>query len=313
MTNKEQKLMTNKWLFEGDVSIQYQTHRDLLGVDRPDLKARIETEGWGKHLLSKRNENGHWGLKFYQPKWTSTHYTLLDLKNLAISNDCKSIIQTLEIILKENKAPDGGILPIGEMQKSDMCINGMALNYFSYFGVNQSELESIVNIILSQQLSDGGFNCRLNRSGAKHSSLHTTISVLEGILEYRKNNYTYRLAELKKVERESQEFILQHCLYKSDKTGNVIDNRYLRFTYPTRWRYDILRALDYFQFAGSLYDNRMQDAVEVLLKKQNKECAWNLQANHPGNFHFHMEEVGKPSRWNTLRALRVLKHFQISN
>lgn len=313
MTNKEQKLMTNKWLFEGDVSIQYQTHRDLLGVDRPDLKARIETEGWGKQLLSKRNENGHWGLKFYQPKWTSTHYTLLDLKNLAISNDCKSIIQTLEIILKENKAPDGGILPIGEMQKSDMCINGMALNYFSYFGVNQSELESIVDIILSQQLSDGGFNCRLNRSGAKHSSLHTTISVLEGILEYRKNNYTYRLAELKKVERESQEFILQHCLYKSDKTGNVIDNRYLRFTYPTRWRYDILRALDYFQFAGSLYDNRMQDAVEVLLKKQNKECAWNLQANHPGNFHFHMEEVGKPSRWNTLRALRVLKHFQISN
>ncbi|MCK5169716.1 MAG: hypothetical protein KAQ75_07550, partial [Bacteroidales bacterium] len=189
----------------------------------------------------------------------------------------------------------------------------MALNYFSYFGVNQSELESIVNIILSQQLSDGGFNCRLNRSGAKHSSLHTTISVLEGILEYRKNNYTYRLAELKKVERESQEFILQHCLYKSDKTGNIIDNRYLRFTYPTRWRYDILRALDYFQFAGSLYDHRMQDAVEVLLKKQNKECAWNLQANHPGNFHFHMEEVGKPSRWNTLRALRVLKHFQISN
>ncbi len=301
------------WLLQGDVSIQYQTHRDLLGVDRLDLQKRIQTEGWGKQYLSKRNENGHWGLRFYQPKWTSTHYTLLDLKNLEISKDCKPILQTIEIILMENNAPDGGILPIGEMQISDMCINGMALNYFSYFGVNQSEIESIVDIILSQQLSDGGFNCRLNRSGAKHSSLHTTISVLEGILEYRKNNYTYRLNELLMAERESQEFILQHCLFKSDNTGNIIDSKYLRFSYPTRWRYDILRALDYFQFAGVEYDKRMQDAIDVLLKKRNKENIWNLNANHSGSIHFQMENVGKPSKWNTLRALRVLKHFQVSN
>jgi len=298
-----------EWLLQGDVSIQYQTYRDILDEERIDLKNRIETEGWGKQYLEKRNENKHWGLKFYQPKWTSTHYTLLDIKNLGISKNCSLILETIEMILKENKSPDGGILPIGEMKISDMCINGMCLNYFSYFNVDQSELESIVDIIHSQQLADGGFNCRLNRSGAKHSSLHTTISVLEGILEYRKCDYTYRIKELIKVEQESQEFILQHCLFKSDNTGKVIDNRYLKFPYPARWRYDILRSLDYLQFAGADFDKRMQDAIDVLIKKKNKENTWNLNANHTGQVHFQMEKVGKPSRWNTLRALRVLKHF----
>ena len=301
------------WLLTGDISIQYQTYRDLLGEERKEFKNRIEFEGWGKRILEKRNENKHWGLRFYQPKWTSTHYTLLDLKNLGISKNCKPILETIEMILRENKAPDGGILPIGEMRISDMCINGMALNYFSYFGVDQGELKSIIDNILSQQLADGGFNCRLNRSGAKHSSLHTTISVLEGILEYRKSSYTYRLSELLKVEQESHEFILQHCLFKSDKTGKVIDNRYLRFPYPTRWRYDILRSLDYFQFANVRFDSRMQEAMNVILKKRNKEDTWNLNANHPGQVHFQMEKVGKPSRWNTLRALRVLNHFQVRN
>lgn len=301
------------WLLTGDISIQYQTYRDLLGEEREELKSRIEFEGWGKRILEKRNENKHWGLRFYQPKWTSTHYTLLDLKNLGISKNCKPILETIEMILRENKAPDGGILPIGEMRISDMCINGMALNYFSYFGVDQGELKSIIDNILSQQLADGGFNCRLNRSGAKHSSLHTTISVLEGILEYRKSSYTYRLSELLKVEQESHEFILQHCLFKSDKTGKVIDNRYLRFPYPTRWRYDILRSLDYFQFANVRFDSRMQEAMNIILKKRNKEDTWNLNANHPGQVHFQMEKVGKPSRWNTLRALRVLNHFQVRN
>lgn len=297
------------WLLQGDVSIQYQTYRDLLGEEREDLKNRIDKEGWGNQFLSKRNENGHWGLKFYQPKWTSTHYTLLDLKNLGISKSCKPILETLEMILNENKALDGGILPIGEMQISDMCINGMCLNYFSYFNVNQSKIESIADNILSQQLSDGGFNCRLNRSGAKHSSLHTTISVLEGIREYHRNNYTYRLDELLKVEKESQVFLLEHRLFKSDKTDKIIDKRFTNLPYPSRWRYDILRALDYFRIADVKYDERMQDAIDIIIKKRNKDYTWKLQANHPGNFHFHMEEVGKPSRWNTLRAIRVLYHL----
>ncbi len=309
MNNKE----IISWLLKGDVSIQYQVYRDLLGEERKDLKSRIEFEGWGKQFLLLRNEDGHWGKSFYQPKWTSTHYTLLDLKNLEISNQCKSIKETIQIILTQNKVEDGGIHPIGSTKNSDLCINGMALNYCSYFKANEKDIESIIDFIISHQMKDGGFNCRINRTGAKHSSLHTTISVLEGIHEYKINGYTYRIEELTKAEQESQEFVLQHCLFKSDKTGNIIDNRFLRIPYPTRWRYDILRALDYFQFASVNYDKRMQDAIDVLLKKRNKEDTWNLNANYPGNVHFQMEKVGKPSRWNTLRALRVLKHFQVRN
>ena len=235
---------------------------------------------------------------------------MLDLKNLGISNNCKPIKQTLDIIIKNNKNEnDGGIHPIGTVKKSDVCINGMALNYLSYFKTPEKHLKSIVDFLLSQRMVDGGFNCQLNRKGAKHSSLHTTISVLEGIFEYKTNQYTYRLNELLKAEIDSREFILEHKLFKSDKTGEIISKKMLTLSYPSRWRYDILRALDYFQSAKIEYDERIDDAIDILLKKRNKENTWNLQGNHPGQTHFEMEKVGKQSRLNTLRALRVFRHF----
>lgn len=296
-----------QWLLEGDVSIQFQTHRDLLGEFRPDLQASIEHAGWGARLLSYRHPNGHWGQAFYQPKWISTHYTVLDLKNLGIAPTCAPIRETLDMILKEEKGPDGGLRPIGSTQRSDVCINGMALNYLSYFRMPELEMQSVVDFLLSQHMADGGFNCQLNRKGAHHSSLHSTISVLEGILEYTRNGYTYRLAELQEAKRQSEEFILQHRLYKSDKTGAIIDSRMLHLCYPGRWKYDILRALDYFQEAKATFDPRMGDALEVLLYKRKKDGRWNLPAHHPGQLHFEMEQVGQPGRWNTLRALRVFK------
>ena len=307
MTDKE----IINWLLEGDVSTQYQVHRDLIDTEKHNLKRQIEKIGWGEKFLSKRKPNSHWGQKFYQPKWISTHYTILDLKNLGVSKDCIPIKQTLDMVIEEEKANDGGILGIGPENLSDVCVNGMALNYFCYFETDEKKLKPIVDFILSQNMSDGGFNCRSNRSGAKHSSLHTTLSILEGILEYKNNNYTYRIKELLNAEKQSREFILEHRLFKSDKTGEIIDKKMLNLSYPSRWRYDILRALDYFQFAKVDYDERMKDATEILLKKRTKENVWKLQANHPGQFHFHMEEVGKPSRWNTLRALRVLKYIKV--
>jgi hypothetical protein len=300
------------WLLEGDVSIKYQVYRDLLNIERPDLKTRISTEGWGARFLSLRNDNCHWGRAFYQPKWISTHYTLLDLKNLAISNDKKEIRQTLNIVVRENKSFDGGIDPTKGKSPSDACICGMFLNYASYFKTDENDLKSVVDFILSQQLKDGGFNCHLNRTGATHSSLHTTISVLEGFLEYSQRGYTYRLSELKKAGKEAEEFVLEHRLYKSSRTGETIDQKMLMLSYPSRWRYDILRALDYFQFAGVESDNRMTDALEVLIKKQRTDKKWPLQAKHSGQIHFDMEPVGNGSRWNTLRALRVLSHFGLT-
>jgi hypothetical protein len=300
---------TIEWLLDSDVSIQYQVYRDLLNVDRPDLKVRISKEGWGAKFLACRNKNGHWGLGFYQTKWISSHYSLLDLKNLSIDNHQKDIQETIHKIIKENKAVDGGINPARSLLKSDVCVNGMFLNYASYFQTSENDLKSVVDFIISQQLPDGGFNCHLNRIGARHSSLHTTISIVEGILEYAQQGYTYRLDELKKMEKESVEFILEHKLFKSHRTGEIIDKRMLMLSYPSRWRYDILRALDYFQCASVGYDPQMKDALEVLMKKQRTDKKWPLQARHSGQTHFDMEPAGQASRWNTLRALRVLKHF----
>ncbi|MFY9150784.1 MAG: hypothetical protein WAO52_02125 [Prolixibacteraceae bacterium] len=300
-----------QWLLDGDVSIQYQVYRDLLNIDKPKLQNRIATEGWGQILLSKRQSNGHWGRGFYQPKWISSHYTLLELKNLAISPSVPEIRLTVEKILAEEKSADGGINPSSGTIHSDVCVNGMFLNYASYFTAPETDLKSVIDFLAGQQLGDGGFNCHSNRKGAVHSSLHTTLSVLEGFLEYSRNGYNYRIDDLLRMENESREFILQHHLFKSDKTGRVIDPKMTRFSYPCRWRYDVLKALDYFQDARIPYDNRMDEALELLLKKRNTEQKWLLQAKHPGRTHVEMETPGKAGRWNTLRALRVLKHFNI--
>jgi len=297
------------WLLEGDVSIQYQVHRDLLATEKPHLRDRIATEGWGAQFLSFRKKEGHWGQRFYQPKWISTHYTILDLKNLAISQNNNEIRQSISQVIQKLKGPDGGIFPIGTEKKSDVCVNGMFLNYASYFGTEEDKLKSIVDFLLSEHMKDGGFNCNSNNKGAIHSSLHSTISVLEGILEYAKNGYGYRLEDLQEAEDDSRTFILQHRLFRSDRTGDIIDKKMLLLSYPSRWKYDILRALDYFQFAGINYDPQMQDALDVLMKKRRKDNKWPVQAKHPGQTHFEMEKTGGPSRWNTLRAMRVLKHF----
>jgi hypothetical protein len=302
-----------QWLLQGDVSIQYQVYRDLLGINKTALRKRIITEGWGRQLLSCRLQTGHWGLGFYQPKWTSSHYTLLDLKNLCIPANIPEIAETLDLIFNNEKGKDGGLNPGRERGNSDVCINGMALNYGSYFGVEEEKLQSIVDFIISQHMKDGGFNCRLNRRGAVHSSLHTTISVLEGILEYKRNGYTYGGNTLQKMAEESLEFILMHRLFKSDKTGEIIDNRMLSFSWPCRWYYDIFRALDYFQDARVPYDSRMDDALQILIKKRTKDQKWLLQGKHTGKTHVDMEKAGKESRWNTLRALRILQYFGIDD
>lgn len=302
------------WLLKGDVAIQYQVYRDLLGIERKDLQERIANEGWGKRFLDKRKSNGHWGTSFYQSKWISTHYTLLDLRHLNLAPDNPLVQQTIAMVLATLKAEDGGI-KLGPSTKvhSDVCVNGMFLNYASYFKSEEQPLKSIIDSLLHLIMSDGGFNCLAEREGTQHSSLHTTLSVLEGLNEFKKAGHTYRKKEIENAEKSGREFMLQHHLFLSDKTGEIISKNFLKLSYPGRWKYDILRALDYLQYAHVQWDERMQEAIEVILKKKNKSNTWNLQAPHPGMVHFVMEPTGAPSRWNTLRALRVLKQYKINN
>lgn len=300
------------WLLEGDISIQYLVHKNLLDTEEQELKQlqlRISTEGYGKQFLDLQKDNGHWGYGFYQPKWISSHYTLLDLKNLCVL-PTPGIMKCLDLILKENTCSyDGGINPSREVKESDICINGMFFDYACYFGIEEEKLKPVVDFFVSQQLPDGGYNCRKNRSGAHHSSLHSTISCLEGIREYRRNGYTYRLDELLKQETEATLFILKHHLYKSDHTGEVINKGMTMLSYPSRWKFDVLRGMYYFASIDYPYDQRMADAIELIKSKKRKDGTWPIQAKHPGKIHFEMERPTQPSRMNTYRALRVLKVY----
>jgi hypothetical protein len=297
------------WLLGGDVSIRYQVRRDLGGVDDRRLQARIAQEGWGARFLACRNPDGSWGQRFYQPKWISSHYTLLDLRTLEMAPDQALVRESIHKIALEEKCPDGGIGPGRTPRLSDVCVNGMYLNYASWFGEPESSLRSIVDFILGQRMGDGGFNCMKNRSGAIHSSLHSTLSVLEGIREYAANGYSYRLAELQAAAAAGREFMLRHRLFKSDHTGEVIRKDFLQFSFPPRWKFNILRALDYFRAVDAPWDERMADALAVVWSRRRPDGRWTLPAAHPGQVHFRMEKTGQPSRWNTLIALRVLRTY----
>lgn len=302
-----------EWLLQGDISIQYQVHRDLLDTDMAEIQNRISEEGWGKAFLSRRKSDGHWGKSFYQPKWISTHYTLLDLRNLNLAPDHSLIQSSIERILDTSGTNDGGIrLGPSTSQRSDVCVNGMFLNYASYFKTAENRLRSVVDALLHEIMPDGGFNCRSTRSGATHSSLHSTISVLEGLFEFTKAGYKYRNDDIIKALKNAEEFILLHRLFLSDRTGTIIHKDFMRLSYPCRWKYNILRALDYFQYTGKKWDDRMSKAVDVIMKK-SKNGLWKMPAAHPGKVHFVMEKTGQISRWNTLRAMRVLKHFKTSD
>ena len=271
------------WLLAGDVAVQFQTTRDLLHRTDPGLQRRIAEEGDGATLLAARGANRHWGLGFYRPKWTSSHYTLLELKNLGLSPDNHLARETVQLILDREHGADGGLDPTPGGRHSDACINGMALNYATYFGADENQLVSMIDFLLSQQLGDGGFNCRLNRSGAQHSSLHTTLSVFEGISQYRRGGYRHRADDLRGVQQAAVEFVLRHRLYRSERSQAPIDDEFTRLHHPARWHFDILRCLDAFAEAGVAHDPRMDDALDVLARRQRPDGRWVGHRAYPGS------------------------------
>lgn len=302
------------WLLQGDIAVAYQVKRDLQKAppeELSDLRKEIPRQGWGAALLQARRSDGHWGEGFYRPKWTSTHYTLLELKGLGTPETNQECSASTSMIFADSLGRDGGVNYAKTVKDSDVCINGMALGLGVYFKTKAILLESPLDFLLRTQMADGGWNCEHLR-GAVHSSVHTTLSVLEGLTEYLEAGIPYRSVQVLAARERGEEFLLQHRLYLSHRTGRIMDPKMTRLSYPPRWRYDILRALEYFRSSGRLYDSRMDCALELLLKKRRKDGTWPLQMKHPGKTHFEMEKVGRPSRWNTLRALRVLEHFGVA-
>lgn len=298
-----------EWLLAGDVAIRYAVHRDLLDTERPDLRARIATEGWGARFLALRNPDTSWGQGFYQPKWTCTHYTLLDLKNLGMDPRNEAVRRSIAHLLATEKRPDGGMGPARSVAASDVCVAAMVLNYASYFAMPADDLRSIVDFLLGQKMADGGFNCESNTGHPHHSSLHTSISVLEGFRQYLDAGHGWRAGEIAEAMASAREFILMHRFFRSDRTGEIIKPGFLRWPYPFRWKYNVLRALDHFATAKIPYDPRMREALDHVLSKRRPDGRWQVYAAHPGAQHFVMEPAGRPSRWITLIAGRVLRAY----
>lgn len=297
------------WLMEGDPCVRWQVQRDLLGETSSTYtrtRKMIEEKGWGKKLLSHQDETGTWGGGYYSPKWISTHYTLISLTRLGLPQNNTQALKGCQLYLDQAYyEPDGGMNISVSYDYSETCVTGMALNILSYFNYPDPRLKHLVDHLLRQQMQDGGWNCE-SYNGATHSSFHTTISVLEGLLTYQKNT-SIGTQEVTESRLKAHEFLLQHKLFRSHRTGKIIHQRMTRFPFPPRWFYDVLRSLDYFQSARAVHDPRFKDAIDLLLKKQTRDQTWRSYRGPSGRTFFDLEPVGVPGRMNTLRALRVLK------
>jgi hypothetical protein len=200
---------------------------------------------------------------------------------------------------------NGGINLEANSKTSETCINGLLLSLLAYFRHPDPRIEGVFTYLLNEQMPDGGWNCRRQR-GATHASFNTTILVLEGFFEY-SQTYPQQRETLRPVLAAAHEFLLRHRIYKSHLTGRLAIPTISRMTFPPRWHYDFLRGLDYCQSIQLPHDPRMQDAIDLLRSKQTADGRWVLITPWKGREFFQMEVTGQPSRWNTLRALRVLK------
>jgi hypothetical protein len=298
------------WLLEGDPSVRWQVYRDLLNSKKSIIeneRTLTEKEGWCKKLLSYQDKNGIFGGGLYSPKWISTTYTMLLLSDLGLVPANEKATKSCGILLEKGFYKDNGINFFDSWKYSETCVTGIIFKILSYFKYQDDRIEKIAGHLVSQQMKDGGWNC-CSYKGATHSSFHTTLIVLEGLGEFEKSYEG--TSEITKARKKGIEFLLQHKLFKSHRTGIIVDNKMTMFSFPTRWRYDILRCLDYFQKYKVAKDERMNDAIEILIKKMGKDGKWKLQNKHTGKVYFDLEPTGKSSRINTLRALRVLKWWE---
>jgi hypothetical protein len=308
------------WLLDSDPSIRWQVMRDLLDAPEPEYRAeraKVETQGWGARLLSCQDEDGQWaggaffprGFDFQEWKdvgqpWTATTFALSQLREFGLDPACARARRTVELIGANSRWDHAGE-PFWDGETEE-CINGRVVADGAYFGVDVSP---IVGRLLDERQADGGWNCE-RPNGSVRSSFASTINVLEGLLEYERA--TGGTPELRAARKAGEEFLLERKLYRRLSTGEPADSEFLSLVHPNRWRYDILRALDYFRSAAALTgsgpDQRLGEAVDQLRSRRLADGTWPLDESPAGRVWFELDDgAGKPSRWVTLRALRVLR------
>ena len=305
------------WLLEGDPAIRWQVMRDLTGASAKEVaaeRARVATVGAGARLLALQESDGRWGGAAWNRGWSSTMHVLMLLRDLGLdpaSEQARRAVGRVRhgVTWKGCGPPqcDGNAFFDGEVEP---CINGQVGAVGAYYG---EEVRGIVNRLLAEQLPDGGWNCEA-ANGSTRSSFNTTICVLEALLEYEMAGA--RNPQLPKARLRGQEYLLERRLFRRRTTGEVIERdrkggaAWSRFAFPTWWHYDVLRGLDYLRRTGATPDERMAEAIDLVESKRDADGRWPLEAQYPGVMPVEMDEgAGRPSRWNTLRALRVLNWY----
>jgi hypothetical protein len=295
------------WLLDTDPSIRWQVMRDLTRAPTEIVAAersRIASEGWGSRLLDQQRPDGQWGDGIATPFWWSNLYTLLFLRDLGLDPTSARARTAIDLVrTKVTWGPEFGKSPFFEGEV-EPCINGRVVALGAYFGERSDRL---VDRLLSEQLVDGGWNCESER-GSVRSSFHTTICVLEGLLAFEKAFGAATLVT--DARRRGQEYLLERRLLRRLSTGDIIDSMWTQFAYPTLWHYDLLRALDYLRAAGVQPDARVEEAVAFVRERRQSDGRWPLDVRHRDTLHEELAgAVGAPSRWITLRALRVLNWY----
>jgi hypothetical protein len=242
-----------------------------------------------------------WNRDDGQP-WTATAPSLVQLRDFGVDPDDDRVRRAIELV-RDNCRWENAGQPFFEGEV-EPCINGVAVSLGAYFG---QDVDSVVDRLVDEQLEDGGWNCEVE-NGSVRSSFHTTIRVLEGLLTHEQTNGGS--ADGRAARRRGEEYLLERRLLRRKSTGDVVVPAFLQFSYPTRWHYDVLRGLDHFRSTGERPDDRVVEAIELVRSKQQPDGTWLLENTHKGAVHFTMDAGdGQPSRWNTLRALRVLRWY----
>ncbi len=302
------------WLLDSDPAIRWQTMRDLTDAPADQVaqeRARVATEGWGARLLALRREDGLWDNGTPDTEWISL-LALLMLRDMGL--DASSVKARTAIGPVRDKAIwhsrgswHGTPVFAGEVEP---CINGRVVTVGAYFG---EDVGGIVERLLGEQMADGGWNCE-QENGSTRGSFHTTIDVLEGLLEHERA--TGGSAEVSAARERGQEYLLERGMLRRLSTGELIDTAFTQFSFPTGWHYDALRGLDYLRSAGVTPDARVAEAIDLVRSKRDAAGRLPLENPHETelvnarvrDLDFDMDErEGRPSRWNTLRALRVLR------
>src|SRR5579864_8543178 len=303
------------WLLDSDPSIRWQVMRDLTDAPADEVtaeRARVATEGLGARLLALQAADGRWGGAAWNRGWNSTMHVLWLLWHMGLDPASPEARRAVGLVRDrvtwQGCGPpecDSNSYFTGEVEP---CINGQVAAGGAYFG---QDVRGLVDRLLGEQLSDGGWNCEA-ANGSTRSSFNTTICVLEALLEYERAIGSS--PEVTEARLRGQEYLLERRLFRRRSTGEVIERDrkgggdWTRFAFPTWWHYDVLRGLDYLRSAGVSPDERVAEAIELVASKRDGDGRWLLETRYPGAMPVETDEgEGRPSRWNTLRALRVLR------